>query len=315
MGDLLDSAGAVVDGSLSCAASSSADRGSPAIAGVGVGPAVPGKPRWASWMPGTTSQTGRIAPPAHPEVGISVRAPSGVHLAKVRAPMRRAVDAIPSDGVDPVAEVAEPVTRRVVGDAPPVVREAAEAGLLEPVGAVVRPVVEPVVEALAPALAPVLELTRPIIGPPAAPPPPAGDPADVVPAPAEDVPAATAPTTDEAGPMPVPPMNRGVLPHTPSSVATTSPATTRESTSAGAPGAGATEANHPVRQSSPAHIPGVTPAASGNSAGTNSAGGWTGAAVDPSLGSWTPDLESQGWCATRCEELADRPRQPDTRPA
>ncbi|MFG3422938.1 hypothetical protein [Micromonospora sp. NPDC048063] len=279
LGDLLDSAGAIADGSLSCTASSAADRGSPAIVAVGVGPAARGK------------------------------APVG---------------AIPSDGVDSVTEVAEPVTRRVVGDAPPAVREAAGAGplepvgavvrpVVEPVGAVVRPVVEPVVEALAPALAPVLELTQPIVGPPVAPRPPAGDPADVVPAPAEDVPAVTAPATDE-GPMPVRPMIPGVMPHIPSSAATTSPAT-GESTPAGAPGVGATEASHPIRQSSPAHVPGVTPAASGSSAGNSSAGGWTGTAVGTALGSWAPEPESQGWCASRGEELADRPRQPDTRPA
>ncbi|MER7334071.1 MULTISPECIES: hypothetical protein [unclassified Micromonospora] len=310
LGDLLDSA--VVGGSLSCAASSPADRGPAAIVGGGVGTATPGT-------------TGGIAPPARTSVGISVRVPTGSRLAQVRAPVRRAVDATPSAGVDPVAEAVEPVTRRVVGDAPPVVRETAEAGLLErvgtvvrpvvePVGTVVRPVVEPVVEALAPTLAPVLELTEPVIGPPAAPSPPAGDPVDDVPAPAEDVPAVTAPATD-GGPVPGPPTRRGVMPRLPSSAATTSPATTGEPRSAGAPGAGATEASHPLRQSSPAHTPGVTPAASGSSASNGSAGGWAGTAADTAPGSWTPDLRSQGWCATRCEELADRPRQPDTRPA
>ncbi|MFE9655226.1 hypothetical protein [Micromonospora sp. NPDC006431] len=194
------------------------------------------------------------------------------------------------------------MTGRVVDLASPVVAEVAEAGLLKPVGSVLRPLVEPIVDVLPPALDPVLDLTQPIIGPPAT----ATDPVVTAPpAVAAGAPAVTAPT---ALARPAPP----VVANYPAP-----PAPPRWSPPAGR-GAEPPDAAALTRvqwPGHPGHTPGATPAAPARTAASGSAHGGISLPADACRPSWAPDLHLLGLCAGGCDPLADRSYRPDPRPA
>jgi hypothetical protein len=292
LGELLDAAATSLGSSLSCTPASPAGS---TVDGVpvrvdGVGSPAAGR-----------SKADRIRPPAGRQPPVSSRAPTGERSATERAPVRQVVDATAAAGMK-VVEAAEPVTRRVVGVESPVLQAPAGAGLLAPVGAVVRPVVQPIVAALVP----VLDLTHPVIGGPTAPQVPAGDPVDVPPAPAEAPPGVTTPAAIPATARPTP--WAPIHPERPPS------APTGKLAAGGGPASDAAVVSHLLWPAQPAHPPGLTPTTPASTAGNGSAGGWTGNAADTSLRSWTPGPPPQGCCAAQSDELADEPRQPDTRP-
>ncbi|MDZ5444355.1 hypothetical protein U2F26_16665 [Micromonospora sp. 4G57] len=247
--------------------------------------------------------TGATRRPAGTEPGTTVGGPAA-ERSEVSAPVRTVVDVSAVADVERVVEATEPVTRPVVGLASPIVRQTAGAGLLEPVGAVVRPVTQPIVEVLGPVVGPVLDLVQPIIGGPAAPPTFPGDPVEFTPTPAGRPPTITSPAAVARPALPIVAIHPKALP----------PPPTWEPAASGRPSAGTARETALRLPAEPTRSDGLTPASPGSTAGNGPAGGGTGAA-DASLRSWTPELEPQGCAVARGATLADRSRQPDTRPA
>lgn len=247
-------------------------------------------------------------------------------------PERPATDTAPPVKRTTVAEMITPVTRPVVDLASPVVEKVASARLLEPVADIARPVTEPVAgivrpvtdpiadivqpvtepigDLLPPVLAPILDLTAPILGPPAAPSTPPDGPIARPPAPGGDTPTAGTPAVV-------------TRPATPAVVRPAKAASSRPASwSAGRDTVSSLPAE--VRVTPPAEhapAPGETPpspAAPGTPATTAGAGAGAGGPGVPAEGSaraWEPELRVLGYGGGHRAALANRSSRPDPRPA
>jgi hypothetical protein len=297
--NLLDDAGAVLDGVLSPPPASPG--GSATVGRDSAGTDAVCEP-----APATAGTAGTRAPVREPDP--AVRVPSS-ELARVVAPVGRVVDQAAGAGVAEAVKAVAPVTRPVVDAAAPVVREIAGTGLLEPVEAVVRPVTEPVLEILGPVLAPVSEVTRPILGQPADPAVPPGEPVEPQPGPVGAVPVTTAPGTNgRTAPMPaVHPMWPQAAPSGPDRTVPV------ERWDGGGSAAGAEVSRGPGRGGT--GTGGLTPISSGSATASAAAGAAAASVAEISPHPWTPQLVSQRCHSSRCDMFAGRSPQPGTRPA
>ncbi|WP_091345084.1 hypothetical protein [Micromonospora rhizosphaerae] len=297
VGDLLDGAGAAVDGVLSRPHVSSVGS-----ATVDRGPA--GTDAVREPAPVTAGTAGTRAP-ARAEPDPAVLVPPH-DLPAAAAPVRRVVDRSAGTAAGAVEAVA-PVARPVAGAAAPVVQEIVGTGLLEPVGAVVRPVADPVVETLAPVLAPVLGVTRPILGQPDLMLPPGG-PVAAQPGPAGAVPVTITPPEHPVRAPVVTPAHPEAGPAPPYWIGTAA----RCSGGEPAAGAAADVSREPVGGTGTG---GLTPISSGGATSSASAGAGAATAADISPHPWTPELASKRCAPSRCDTFAQRSPQPGTRPA
>ncbi|WP_146604022.1 hypothetical protein [Micromonospora deserti] len=239
--------------------------------------------------------------PARTEPGPVVRV-LGPRPTTVPTPARRVAGTSAAADVGDVVAAIRPVTREVVDLASPVPAVSAEAELLEPVGAVVRPAAQPVAVVLAPVLDPVLDLARPILGPPAAPRIPPGGPTLVAATPAGPGTAATGSATGTRVASAPPVVTTPIAP----------PAW--DPAAGGEPAAGSAAPIVPWNaERGSGHGP--MPGGPGCTAGNSQTGGGTGATDDAWLSARAPELLRRGWYGVRAGKLADRCRQPETRPA
>ncbi|KAB1911674.1 hypothetical protein [Micromonospora sp. AMSO31t] len=211
------------------------------------------------------------------------------------------------------------MTRPVVDLASPVVEKVASARLLEPVAdiarpvtepiaGIVQPVTEPIADLLPPVLAPILDLTAPILGPPAAPSTPPDGPIAHAPAPAGDTPTAGTPAVV-------------TRPATPAVVRPAKAASSRPASwFAGRDEVSSLPAEvrvAPPGDPAPGEPP-PSPAAPGTPATTAGAGAGAGAPGIPAEGSaraWEPELRVLGYGGGHRAALANRSSRPDPRPA